>query len=115
VSPGGGGRAVVLVRGGLGGHRPHPGAGPRHAGPDGQTRGGHRGTGRRRCGTGGGAWCTAWPTPPAGLLVLPGAGGASGGGGAALVAVEVELTPKRLPAYRRILRWYGGALDVDRG
>jgi hypothetical protein len=50
--------------------------------------------------------------------VLPGAGGAggaSGDGGAARVEVEVELTPKRLPAYRRILRWYGGALDLDRG
>jgi hypothetical protein len=49
---------------------------------------------------------------PDGLLVLP--DGAGGYGGPARIAVEVELTPKGLPAYRRILRWYGGALDVDR-
>jgi hypothetical protein len=52
---------------------------------------------------------------PDGLLVLPPGAGADGDGRAARIAVEVELTPKGLPAYRRILRWYGGALDLDRG
>jgi hypothetical protein len=42
--------------------------------------------------------------PPDGLVVL----------GALRVAVEVELTPKTAASYRRILRWYAGALDVRR-
>jgi hypothetical protein len=43
---------------------------------------------------------------PDGLLLLQGAGG--GDGRATRIAVEVELTARGLPAYRRILGWYGG-------
>ena len=47
------------------------------------------------------------PHVPDGVLVSP--SGPPGGS-----AVELELSPKRLAEYERILRWYGGTLDYQR-
>jgi hypothetical protein len=47
------------------------------------------------------------PHVPDGVLTLP--GGPSGG-----VAIELELSGKKLADYERILRWYGSVLDYRR-
>jgi hypothetical protein len=47
------------------------------------------------------------PHVPDGVLSSP--SGPPGG-----VAIELELSPKRLAEYARILRWYGGTLDYQR-